>query len=578
MAFGTIGTLGTDPDYASLLGQRNDPRLLMAQKLMDMEKLPASNSSKSSFWANLLNQGRSGAASGYLYNDVQADREKEATAQRTEAGVADTQLQDIMKRLGGGGAPVKDGSGGTAPAQPSSAPGPRESLGGGALPPEQQQAIVTSATNGTMVPPPLLHALITQESGWKPNAQGKGSDFGLGQVTASTAANPGYGLPPLSDADRADPYKNAAWSARYLEARGKAAGLTRPEDWSDPAKLALALKAYNGGGDPNYVQNVTRHMQGRQADATPAPGSNLDALLRGVDQPKPRGIQLAENLLPGGTATDSPTPILPNMAPVSTATAPLPLLTSNAPPPPPEPAPPPPEPAPPPQPPVLPVPGVPPGVPPGPSNMPTFDDPQGFATAQPPPLPPAPLVGTGSGPEAGPTDPNAPLPLLTPPSQAPMVAPPGSGETGGQPTIPPQPPAEAAPAGSGETGGQPTVLPQEEPPLPVPPIPPALLARRLQQAAPAPPAGGGDNATEALNTASLAAARRGETFVPGAGPTGQQLAAPLLPPGAASPATPDDAAMYAAGYGPTGGGAPGDQGGLASQHACAARDARERAR
>jgi hypothetical protein len=59
---------------------------------------------------------------------VQADREKEATAQRTEAGVADTQLQDIMKRLGGGSAPVKDGSGGTAPAQPaqpSSAPSPQ---------------------------------------------------------------------------------------------------------------------------------------------------------------------------------------------------------------------------------------------------------------------------------------------------------------------------------------------------------------------------------------------------------------------------------------------------------------------
>jgi hypothetical protein len=36
-----LSTLGTDPDYASLLGQRNrDPRLLMAQKLMDVEKLP----------------------------------------------------------------------------------------------------------------------------------------------------------------------------------------------------------------------------------------------------------------------------------------------------------------------------------------------------------------------------------------------------------------------------------------------------------------------------------------------------------------------------------------------------------
>jgi hypothetical protein len=98
-----------------------------------------------------------------------------------------------------------------------------------------------------------------------------------------------------------------------------------------------------------------------------------------------------------------------------------------------------------------------------------------------------------------------------------------------------------------------------------PPIPPGpsracALARRLQQAAPAPPAGGGDNATEALNTASLAAARRGEAFVPGAGPTGPQLAAPLLPPGRS-------VSRYAGRRGnvcrrvwAAGGGAPGDQG------------------
>src|SRR3954467_740089 len=102
-----LSTIGTDPDYASLLGGGNrDPRLLMAQKLMDVEKLPTNNSTQSSFWANLLNQGARGALGGYLYNEVKDERTKEATAQRTEAGVADTQLQDIMKRLGGGGAPV----------------------------------------------------------------------------------------------------------------------------------------------------------------------------------------------------------------------------------------------------------------------------------------------------------------------------------------------------------------------------------------------------------------------------------------------------------------------------------------
>jgi hypothetical protein len=39
----------------------------MAQKLMDLGTMPTNNSTQSSFWANLLNQGARGALGGYLY-------------------------------------------------------------------------------------------------------------------------------------------------------------------------------------------------------------------------------------------------------------------------------------------------------------------------------------------------------------------------------------------------------------------------------------------------------------------------------------------------------------------------------
>src|SRR3954463_12002148 len=117
-SIGGLGTLGTDPDYASLLGFKGAQRLRMAQKLVEVDKPPTNNSSQSSFWANLLNQGARGALGGYMYGDVQADREKERKAQGIEAGAADTQLQDIMKRLGGGTgtAPAPAPGTGTAPA------------------------------------------------------------------------------------------------------------------------------------------------------------------------------------------------------------------------------------------------------------------------------------------------------------------------------------------------------------------------------------------------------------------------------------------------------------------------------
>jgi hypothetical protein len=68
----------------------------MAQKLMDVEKMPTNNSTQSSFWANLLNQGARGALGGYMYGDVQADREKERVRRRPRQ----RKFREKMERYG----------------------------------------------------------------------------------------------------------------------------------------------------------------------------------------------------------------------------------------------------------------------------------------------------------------------------------------------------------------------------------------------------------------------------------------------------------------------------------------------
>lgn len=104
--------------------------------------------------------------------------------------------------------------------------------------------MLAAATAGTPVPPAVLASLVGFESGWKPGARSQSSSAsGLGQVLDSTARDPGYDVPPLSP--DATPQEKLAFSAKYLAARGKAAGLTEA-DWKDPEKLRIALGAYHG--------------------------------------------------------------------------------------------------------------------------------------------------------------------------------------------------------------------------------------------------------------------------------------------------------------------------------------------
>jgi soluble lytic murein transglycosylase-like protein len=308
---GGHGLLGGAYDPETGYRQQN-PQLLMAQQLMKLEE-PKVNASQSSFWANLLNEGLRGGLAGYLTDKVSTDQAAARDRQKTEADQAMGELDRIM-RGGGAAAPQPD----AAPATPdqgfdtpaATMPGTSGSAapaGPGAIPAAQRGDIVNQAVAGTKVPPQVLAALIQQESGWNPRAVGKAGDGGLGQIIPSTAAAPGYGVAPISTADIADPVKNASFAARYLEGRGRAAGLATPEDWQDPAKLALALKAYNGGGDPNYVANVTRFMpRGTQvASSNPGlapetgapapPASPFDAGMPQLGPDASGGVQVASN-------------------------------------------------------------------------------------------------------------------------------------------------------------------------------------------------------------------------------------------------------------------------------------------
>jgi hypothetical protein len=114
-----------------------------------------------------------------------------------------------------------------------------------------------AASKRTGVPVDLLIAQARQESGFNPGATGGAGEVGIMQIHPKTAVDPGFGLTGVSNGDvLRDPARNINFGADYLAARAKSAGA----DLSTPEGQAKALQAYNGGGDPNYVANVTRYM------------------------------------------------------------------------------------------------------------------------------------------------------------------------------------------------------------------------------------------------------------------------------------------------------------------------------
>jgi hypothetical protein len=149
---------------------------------------------------------------------------------------------------GGGGGAV---GGANQPAGAYGQGGP----GANAKVPDEYMSFFQEASRRTGIPAEVLIAQARQESGLNPNAVGRGGEIGLGQIMPSTAANPGFGLSPVDPKTLTDPRTNINFSADYLKAH-----LPPGANPNDPAAIRAALHGYNGGGDPNYVANVTRYL------------------------------------------------------------------------------------------------------------------------------------------------------------------------------------------------------------------------------------------------------------------------------------------------------------------------------
>jgi soluble lytic murein transglycosylase-like protein len=128
------------------------------------------------------------------------------------------------------------------------------------------------------IPPHILAALLQHESSWNPRARGAAGEVGIAQILPSTAAQPGYGLRPISLEAAADPNQAIPWAASYLARRGRAAGA----DWSTPEGVQKALAAYNGAGPQarqyaRTVSGLANQLQGL-AGSQPAPQNNEQAV------------------------------------------------------------------------------------------------------------------------------------------------------------------------------------------------------------------------------------------------------------------------------------------------------------
>lgn len=249
-----------DPESAAILR-----RQAMAQQLARAQNDPIMYRSAASPWVAGLQ-----ALAGNL-GSMQAERDLGALNERRDGEANEWRRNAMAGLLSGQGAPPAASASPTPPAAPAR-------MGGAAipavqrenLPPAQAPAdlapLIEEASRETGIPVPVLTAKIRQESNFRPDAVGRAGEVGLAQIMPATARQPGFGMQGVDPATLRDPRENILFGARYLAARGRAAGVT---DWNDPAQVDRALAAYNGGGDPNYVQNVRRWMP-QDGAATPA--------------------------------------------------------------------------------------------------------------------------------------------------------------------------------------------------------------------------------------------------------------------------------------------------------------------
>ena len=137
--------------------------------------------------------------------------------------------------------------------------------------PAEILSIIDEAADKYGVPRTIARAIAQQESSFNPDLVGAGNDTGLFQILPSTAKAPGYGVEPVDPDKLLDARTNADFAMRYLVGKGKS--ITGGElDWSNPRHTELAVRAYNGGGDPDYIRHVMRYAGG--SDLPPIVGSD----------------------------------------------------------------------------------------------------------------------------------------------------------------------------------------------------------------------------------------------------------------------------------------------------------------
>lgn len=136
-------------------------------------------------------------------------------------------------------------------------PSPFDDIFGGSGPQwtwEQMQARLDAGIARERLPRDLVYALVKQESNWDPQAVGDGGRArGFFQLHKGAAIDGG-----IDPAHRDDIGLNIDAGTRYLRLK-----LDQAKGDED-----RALRLYNGGGDPNYVANVRRHMPPSQGQPT----------------------------------------------------------------------------------------------------------------------------------------------------------------------------------------------------------------------------------------------------------------------------------------------------------------------
>lgn len=120
--------------------------------------------------------------------------------------------------------------------------------------------LAAQAARENGIDPALFMGLVEQESGWDPNAVSPTGARGMTQVLRSTAADPGFGVTPLTG-DIDDPLTNLRFGARYFRSM-----LNRYD-----GDVNKALAAYNGGAGNvdkgRYSKEMLGYMPGVQSKA-----------------------------------------------------------------------------------------------------------------------------------------------------------------------------------------------------------------------------------------------------------------------------------------------------------------------